>query len=680
MKQEHEAVGLFSNLLAPLTVASKTLRNRVIMGSMHTRLETETDGIEKLAAFYAERARGEAGLIITGGYAPNKTGLIEPGGPRLDTPDTIDELKIITRAVHDEGGLICAQILHAGRYAKQENCVGPSDIRSPINRYKPTALTGQQIDQTIDDFVTASQNAQLAGFDGVEIMGSEGYLINEFTTQRCNNRQDDWGGSSENRHRLPIEIVRKTRAACGADFIIIYRISSIDLVEGGATGDEIIQLARSIQDAGADILNTGIGWHEARVPTIGQVVPRGAWRQAVSQITKAVNIPVVASNRINTPEIAEEILARGDADLVSMARPMLADPFFVQKTRQGMADQINTCIACNQACLDFIFSGRTATCLVNPRAGRETEFSSEATKEPKAIAVIGGGAAGMACAVEAARCGHSVTLFEADDRLGGQLNLASVVPGKDEFNETIRYYTNQLLKYDVQVKLTTKAKVADIPDGVDHVVIATGVTPRIPDITGHDHPKVATYADILSGKRVAGRTVAIIGSGGIGFDVAEFLAHDFDVENERAAFFETWSVDPVSKFEGGLTGNALAPLKAKREIIMLQRKPSKPGISLGVSTGWIHRSILKKYGVENIVGATYELIDNEGLHITQDGKTTVIAADTIVICAGQESELDLSEQLQTLGTKTTLIGGAKEATELDAMRAIDEGVRLALSF
>jgi len=459
MKHEHNPVKEFANLLAPLTIGSRTLRNRVIMGSMHTRLETEHNGIEKLAAFYAERARGEAGLIITGGYAPNKAGLLEPDGPRLDDPAAIDDLKPITQAVHDEGGLICAQILHAGRYAKQNNCVGPSDIRSPINRYKPTALTNEEIEQTIEDFASSSQNARLAGFDGVELMGSEGYLINEFTTRRCNNRQDQWGGSTENRHRLPVGIVRKVREACGPDFLIIYRISALDLVEGGATGNEIIQLAKSIQDAGADLLSTGIGWHEARVPTIAQAVPRGAWREAVRQIKQVVSIPVVASNRINTPEIAEEILKNGDADLVSMARPMLADPLFVQKTHQGKAEEINTCIACNQACLDYIFSGRTASCLVNPRACRETEFTDVQTNNPKTIAVIGGGAAGMACAAEAARLGHHVTLFEADKRLGGQLNLASVVPGKDEFDETLRYFQSQLNKYGVQVNLETRAKI-----------------------------------------------------------------------------------------------------------------------------------------------------------------------------------------------------------------------------
>jgi len=680
MKQDHDTVGNFPKLLAPLKIASRTLRNRVIMGSMHTRLETEQNGIEKLAAFYAERARGEVGLIITGGYSPNKVGLIEPNGPRLDEPAAIDELKIIPKAVHDEGGLICAQILHAGRYAKQEDCVGPSDIQSPINRFKPTALTSHGVKQTIKDFVTASHNAQLAGFDGVEIMGSEGYLINEFTTRRCNNRQDEWGGNTKNRHRFPIEIVQQVRKTCGPDFIIIYRISSIDLVEGGATGNEIIQLARSIQAAGANILNTGIGWHEARVPTIGQAVPRGVWRQASRQIKQAVSIPVVASNRINTPDIAEEILENGDADMVSMARPMLADPFFVQKISQGKVDQINTCIACNQACLDFIFSNRTASCLVNPRAGRETEFSDELEKKPKNLAIIGGGAAGLACAAEAARLGHCVTLFESSNKLGGQLNLASVVPGKDEFNETLRYYRSQLNKYGVELKLETRATVKDVSNNFDHVIIATGVMPFIPKLKGYDHPKVVTYADILSGKRIAGQTVVIIGSGGIGFDVAEFLANDVETKTTRSTFFETWSVDPVSKVEGGLTGNSLSQLKTKRKIAMLQRKPSKPGISLGVSTGWIHRSILKKYGVENIVGVTYEFIDDDGLHITLDGHPKIIAADTIVLCAGQKPVLDLNEQLNKHGIETTLIGGAKEASELDAMRAINEGVRLAQTF
>ncbi len=666
----------YPHLVAPIKVCGKELRNRIIMGSMHTRLEAEADGIAKQVAFFRERARGETALIITGGYSPNDTGLLEENGPRLDSAELARELVPITQAVHDEGGLICAQILHTGRSARQDNCVGPSDIPSPINRRKPRALTGQEILQTIEEYATASALAQQAGFDGVEIMGSEGYLINQFTTLHANNRTDEWGGSLENRLRFPVEIIRAVRKKCGSDFLIVYRISALDLVEGGATGEETAMQARAVEAAGADILNTGVGWHEARVPTIAYTVPRGAWREASAQVKQAVSIPVVASNRINTPEVAEDILASGDADLVSMARPMLADPHFARKARQGKANEINTCIACNQACLDHIFAYRTATCLVNPRACHELEFRDEPSENPRTVAVVGGGAAGIACAVEAGRLGHNVVLFEAGDCIGGQLNLARAVPGKNEFDETLRYYRQQLDAHKVEVRLNCKATTEELSQGFDHVVLATGVTPRIPQIDGIGHPSVATYAEILSGTREAGEKVAVIGSGGIGFDVAEFLTH----EPAHEDFLKTWGVDPDMASAGGLADSPQAPQPVRRSVVMLQRKTTKPGSNLGVSTGWILRNTLRKQGVQHITGVQYQKIDDQGLHIIVEGQPRLIAADTIVLCAGQQSESRLADGLRAQGINPTMIGGAKEAAELDAMRAIDEGVRLAQSF
>ena len=667
----------YETLMTPLQVGSHLLRNRIIMGSMHTRLEVESDAVRKQARFYAERARGEAALIVTGGFAPNGAGLMEPGGPRMDDRTAALELRPICDAVHEEGGLICAQILHSGRYARHENGVAPSPIASPINRRIPRQMTSAEVWQTVEDYAEACVNAQAAGFDGVEIMGSEGYLINQFTVVHSNKRDDEWGGSVENRHRLPVNIVRRVRERCGPEFLIIYRISAADLVEGGAPADEIVALARKVEAAGADILNTGIGWHEARVPTIAYPVPRGVWREASGRMKQAVGIPVVASNRINTPEVAEEILQAGDADLVSLARPMLADPQFARKARLGRADEINTCIACNQACLDFIFSERTASCLVNPRACRETEFRDTPTETPKRIAVVGGGAAGMAAASEAASLGHIVTLFESADRLGGQLNLARAAPGKAEFDETLRYYGNQLRTKGVDVRLGSKADADDLAMHFDHVVIATGVTPRIPDIVGIEHPSVASYDAVLSGQRIAGERVAILGAGGIGYDVAEFLVSEAGTAIEPADFFRTWSVDASFAAPGALTGDPLASVPARRRVTMLQRKTSKPGMWLGVSTGWILRNSLRKHGVEVLAGVTYERIDDEGLHITVDGQARLLEVDTIVVCTGQESERGLYEALRERGVPATMIGGAKEATELDALRAIDEGVRLA---
>ncbi len=668
----------FATMLSPIRAGQHTLRNRVIMGSMHTRLETEPDGIAKQIAFYAERARGEAAILVTGGFSPNAEGVFDPEGPRIDDAAEAESLRPICEAVQAEGSLLCAQLLHAGRYAKIEGCVAPSPIRAPINRFIPREMTDADIRRTIEDFAKAAENAQAAGFDGVEIMGSEGYLLNEFTVVHTNKREDEWGGSAENRHRFPVEIVRAVRERCGPDFLVIYRISAADLVEGGAPTAEITDLARKIEAAGADILNTGIGWHEARVPTIAYTVPRGAWRQAAANVKAAVSIPVVASNRINTPQLAEDILSSGEADMISMARPFLADPHFVKKAREGHADEINTCIACNQACLDFIFSDRPVGCLVNPRAGRETEFRDTPTDSPRKVAVIGGGAAGMATAAEAARLGHDVTLFEAQAKLGGQLNLARAAPGKDEFDETIRYYSGQLEKHGVKLHLGQRAGLDDL-NGFDHVVISTGVTPRIPDLPGIDHPSVATYAEVLSGERVAGDTVVVMGAGGIGHDVSEFLVTEPAEAQNADAFCQTWGVDPEFAMSGALAGDPLASKSSPRKVIMLQRKTSKPGAGLGVSTGWILRNALRKHGVEVMGGVGYERIDDAGLHIFMDGKPSVIAADTIVLCTGQEPERDLAHELTARNVAVTMIGGAKEAAELDALRAIDEGVRLAQS-
>ncbi len=673
----------FSHLLSPLRLRQTTLRNRVIMGSMHTRLDMEENGLQKMAAFLAARAKGEVGLIITGGYAPNTAGLIEPGGPILTERTQARELTRITDAVHQHGGTICLQILHAGRYAKQEECFGPSSFRSRINQFQPRAMTAAQIEQSIADYVRCARLAQEAGFDGVEIMGSEGYLINEFTVLYTNDRTDEWGGTEENRHRLPVELVKRIRAATGPGFIIVYRISAIDLIENAATGEEIDRLAQRVEAAGSDILNTGIGWHEARVPTIAYPIPRAAWRFAPRRLKRAVNVPVVASNRINTPVLAEEILAAGDSDLISMARPMLADPDFVRKVREGNADSVNICIACNQACLDRIFSNRTATCLVNPRACRETEFDEGPAQAPRRIAVVGAGAGGLAAAAEAGRRGHKVTLFEASDRIGGQINLARMVPGKVEFDEMLRYYGGRIAEHGVELRLNTAPSLDELAAKFDAVVVASGVHPRVPEIPGIEHPKVVTYTDLLSGKRNAGMRVAIVGAGGIGFDVAEYLCHSQPGESPKARgldlaeFQAEWNIDASLQNPGGLLGDPLAPRAPTREITILQRKPSRPGATLGMTTGWILRSSLAKRGVKIITGVAYRNIDDEGLHLLIDGVPHVIEADTVVICAGQESNRSLFDALRAGGVEAHLIGGAKEAAELDAMRAVDEGVRVA---
>ncbi|MEV0410565.1 NADPH-dependent 2,4-dienoyl-CoA reductase [Streptomyces sp. NPDC050448] len=665
----------YPHLLSPLDLGFTTLPNRVIMGSMHTGLEEHAGGFERLAAFYAERARGGAGLIVTGGIAPNDAGRPFEGGSRLTTEEEAAEHRVITEAVHAEGGKIAMQILHFGRYAYHKDLVAPSALQAPISPFVPNELSDIEVERTVEDFVRAARLAKLAGYDGVEIMGSEGYLINEFIAAATNKRTDRWGGAYENRVRFPLEIVRRTRAAVGEDFILIYRLSMLDLIPGGSTLDEVVHLAKEVEAAGATIINTGIGWHEARIPTIATSVPRGAYTWVTKRLMGAVSVPLVTSNRINTPEIAEEVLADGRADLVSLARPFLADADFVAKAEAGRPETINTCIGCNQACLDHTFSGKITSCLVNPRACHETELVLSPTQLKKSVAVVGAGPAGLACAVSAAERGHAVTLFEASGHIGGQLDIARRIPGKEEFEETIRYFGTQLEERGVEVRLNTRADVETL-QGYDEVVVATGVTPRTPDIEGVDHANVVSYLDVLRGGAPVGERVAVVGAGGIGFDVAEFLTDSGEgASQDPETYFRHWGVDTSYAGPGGLT----APERPAppRRVHLLQRKTTKVGAGLGTTTGWIHRAELKHRGVVSVAGATYDRIDDEGLHITVGEEQRLVPADTVVLCTGQEPRRDLYEALLAAGGRPHLIGGADVAAELDAKRAIRQGTELA---
>ena len=666
----------YPHLTAPLDLGFTTLRNRVLMGSMHVGLEEAPHGFERMAAFYAERARGEVGLIVTGGIAPNERGRPAVGGAMLTTEEEAAKHRIVTDAVHAAGGKIAMQILHFGRYAYHPQQVAPSALQAPINPFKPHALTGEEIEQTIADFARCAGLAQLAGYDGVEIMGSEGYLINEFIAARTNQRDDEWGGSYANRIRFPVEIVRRTRERVGPNFIIIYRLSMLDLVEGGSTIEEVIELAQAIEAAGATIINTGIGWHEARIPTIATKVPRAAFAWVTKKVMGSVRIPLITSNRINTPEVAEQLLAEGYADMVSMARPLLADGDFVRKAREGRADEINTCIGCNQACLDHTFGGKITSCLVNPRACHETELVIAPTTAPKQIAVVGAGPAGLSFAVTAAQRGHQVTLFDAAQEIGGQLNIAKQVPGKEEFYETLRYYRRQLELHNVQLRLGEKVTAQQLQAGFDEVVLATGIQPRTPAIEGVEHPKVLSYIDVLRDKKPVGQNVAVIGAGGIGFDVSEYLTHSGEsgaLAPEK--FYAEWGVDPSYAQAGGLRKEQVEP--AARRVHMLQRKTSKVGDGLGKTTGWIHRTSLKVRRVGMSAGVNYERIDDQGLHITIDGQPQTLPVDNVVICAGQEPQRELLAPLQAAGCSVHVIGGADVAAELDAKRAILQGTKLA---
>ncbi|MFB8103526.1 NADPH-dependent 2,4-dienoyl-CoA reductase [Streptomyces sp. DSS69] len=668
-------MSLYPTLLSPLDLGFTTLPNRVLMGSMHIGLEEAERGFERMAAFYAERARGGVGLMVTGGIAPSERACSFPGGAKMTTEAEAEQHREITSAVHAAGGRIAMQILHFGRYAHHPDLVAPSALKAPISGFTPNALTDAEVEETVEEFARAAELAQLAGYDGVEIMGSEGYLINEFIVSATNHRTDRWGGSYENRIRFPVEIVRRVRERVGSDFILIYRLSMLDLVPGGSTLEEVVTLAKEIEAAGATIINTGIGWHEARIPTIATSVPRAAFTWVTEKVRGAVSVPLVTSNRINTPEVAEEVLASGRADMVSMARPFLADPEFVAKAAAGRADAINTCIGCNQACLDHIFSLQITSCLVNPRACHETELVLSPTRTRKRVAVVGAGPAGLACSVTAAERGHAVTLFDSADEIGGQLNVARRVPGKEEFNETLRYFRTRLAELDVEVRLSTRADAGTL-DGFDEIVLATGVEPRTPAIPGTDHPDVVSYLDVLRDGVPVGDRVAIVGAGGIGFDVAEFLTDGGDAASlDAETFFRQWGVDTAYEERGGL--RAPERPKTPRTVHLVQRKTTKVGAGLGKTTGWIHRTELRHRGVEMIAGASYDLIDDEGLHLTIDGERRVLAVDTVVLCAGQEPRRELYEELRAAGGPVHLIGGADVAAELDAKRAIRQGTELA---
>lgn len=669
----------YPHLLAPLNLGFTTLKNRVLMGSMHTGLEELPDGPQRLAAFYAERAAGGVGLIVTGGIAPNKKGVVYQGASVLNDASQVPHHQIVTDAVHRAGGKIALQILHAGRYSYQKQPVAPSALQAPINPFTPQALSHDEVLQTIADFANCARLAKQAGYDGVEVMGSEGYLINQFLTAKTNHRNDEWGGDFTRRMRFAVEIVRAVREAAGPDFILIYRLSMLDLVEDGSSWDEIEQLALAVEQAGATLINTGIGWHEARIPTIATMVPRAGFSWVTRKLMGKVNIPLITTNRINDPAVAEQVLTDGCADMVSMARPFLADAAFVQKAAQDRADEINTCIGCNQACLDQIFDGKLTSCLVNPRACRETEMPVLPTDAPKRLAVVGSGPAGLAFAVTAASRGHQVTLFEAATDIGGQFNIAKQIPGKEEFYETLRYFRRQLVLHGVIQQLNTPVHARQLAD-FDEVILACGIQPRLPAIKGINHPKVLTYLDVLRDKKPVGERVAIIGAGGIGFDTAEYLSQSGDSSSlDSRAFNHEWGIDQDLAHRGGLSPEGSKAHPSPREIFLLQRKTSKVGEGLGKTTGWIHRTSLAMRGVKMLNSVNYESIDDEGLHIIRAEQASCLPVDTIIICAGQEPRRELHQPLLDMGKIVHLIGGADVAAELDARRAIDQGTRLALA-
>lgn len=668
----------YPHLLEPLDLGFTTLRNRTLMGSMHTGLEDKAKDFGKLAEYFAERARGGAGIMVTGGFAPNIEGWLSPLGSKLSMPWEVDRHRKVTDAVHREGGKIALQILHAGRYGYSPLCVSASPIKSPISMFKPRELSSKGVYRTIKDYANCAKLAKKAGYDGVEIMGSEGYLINQFLVEHTNKRKDEWGGSYENRMRFPVEIVKAVREAVGEHFIIIFRLSMLDLIKDGSTWEEVVQLGKALEAAGVTIINTGIGWHEARIPTIVTSVPRAAFTWVTAKMKQELSIPLITTNRINDPQVGEDIIARGDADMVSMARPFLADPDFVNKAAAGKPEEINTCIGCNQACLDHVFSAKRATCLVNPRACFETELVIKPAQAKKKVAVVGAGPAGLSASTVAAECGHDVVLFDADDKIGGQFNIAKKIPGKEEFYETLRYFGNKLDLTGVDVQLNTKVSAQDLIDqGFDEVILATGITPRVPPIEGIDHPMVKGYIDVIAKGEPVGEKVAVIGAGGIGFDVAELLVHEgqspsLDIEK----FNKEWGVDV--DYEGRGAWAAPQPEASPRQVTMLQRKSSKMGAGLGKTSGWVHRASLKMKDVDMITGVSYDKVDDQGLHITIDEKEQrIIECDNIILCAGQVSKRDLQEDLEAAGIATHLVGGSRLAGELDAKRAIREGFEVA---
>ena len=669
----------YPNLLSPLDLGFTKLKNRVIMGSMHTGLEEEKNGYERMAAYYEARAKGGVGLIVTGGISPNIAGWVGPFSSKLTNKRTARKHKLITDSVHKHKGKICMQILHSGRYGYHPFAVAPSAIKSPISPFKPWKLSNWGIKRTIKSFVKCAELAKFAGYDGVEIMGSEGYLINQFIAKKTNKRTDKWGGSYENRIRLAVSIVEDVREAVGKDFIIIYRLSMLDLVEGGSSWEEVVELAKKIEKAGATIINTGIGWHEARIPTIGTMVPRGAFSWVTKKMMGEVSIPLITTNRINTPELGEKILKDGHANMISMARPFLADPDFIKKAEENRADEINTCIACNQACLDHVFKRKIASCLVNPQACHETELIYSPVMNKKKIAVVGAGPAGLSFSCVAAERGHEVTMFDESNEIGGQFNIAKQIPGKEEFHETIRYFNKRIEKANINVKLNTIVEANDLKD-FDVIILSTGIQPRKPNINGVEHSKVMSYLDVLKHKKEIGGKVAIIGAGGIGFDVAEYITHEGKSSSlDVAAFLKEWGIDGMGEARGGIEGVESVHPKSPREVFLMQRKETRVGAKLGKTTGWIHRTTLKNKKVNMINGVQYEKIDDKGLHYTRKEKTHILEVDNIVLCAGQLSKNILKEPLESMGKEVHLIGGAFLASELDAKRAIKQGAELASS-